>query len=1092
MPFTPYTSQTILPSANGVVDQQHASIQQQQQQQQPTSFFTRRPTAPSPVGSPPDVNPSLPPSPPSRFNTLLPSASNAASTSFTIDAVEAWDTNLYLGTSDGCVLHFILEEQSKPGEVPYASRLENKINLGFGRKSIERILVIPQVSKAVVLCDSTLSFYWLPAFAPIPVSSIPHIKGVSCFAHNVAEEGRIGEDGTIELCVVKRRVLQIYKVGELVQIKKEMPLPDGAITLARHGRNLCLADYNHYKLINLLMPNPTPLIPTPQVTISSPTMLGAGSQTVPKPVLTVIRPDEFLVVSGSIFTDSHGSPIRGTLQWASYPKALCVEFPYIAALLRNGTIEIHNILDQRRLQVITFPQSFEARGMSFGHGIKVWMESMAERLRRRPYAHINDEELESDLKRQVSKFSTVPARILIHGRDSVAAQIVTPLVVQVDNLLDDRRLEEALDMADQARNTMSTENNVYVERMQSELDYIYQKAGLLLLQETVFEDAFTLLSKGNIDPRMVIHLFSDLAASSRVNESPYVLLFDGVYGLLERTGRIEDMVAKTMERNYSPHLEEDHQRSSPTMELRRVLLRNAREALEKYLTIERGKRRMLIGKGDTVCKAIDTALLKLFVTNDQDDSIHRLLERPNDCSLEDCVNTLIRSKKYYALSILYQSKHMYEKVLETLTKIYMGELPDTRFTNGLEQIKRLLLRDISPEHLPMHALMQYAWWVTEQNPVDGVEIFVRSPRAKEMDSSEILEKLEQFGDEAVRSYLDYLVTTRKSKEPKHHTRLALTYVRSVILELEAVSKDTLHELVEEYKQTVNPSNVSENEMTFVGYLGAHQQSSLVRRRLLLIRLLQRSELYDPGALLEAIEKAGPLDIEKVIVYGRMKRHEDALRILIHDLGDFVGAETYCVTKGQSTGTVPAIIMQESVTPARTSSLSKKQVVKKKQQEEDAIPLPELPEENDERRALFSMLLQTYLSIKDSQLMLVRTMHLLTTQGYYLDILEVLDLIPDDWPIQMLQDFLIRSLRRSLHDHRNSQIVVSLSRGENVMANSQVIDLYKDIGPIYVDPQSECHKCHQYLGDSIVVREHRHGHLLHLTCAKAAGLVKADE
>lgn len=105
--------------------------------------------------------------------------------------------------------------------------------------------------------------------------------------------------------------------------------------------------------------------------------------------------------------------------------------------------------------------------MSFGHGIKVWMESMAERLRRRPYAHINDEELESDLKRQVSKFSTVPARILIHGRDSVAAQIVTPLVVQVDNLLDDRRLEEALDMADQARNTMSTENNVYVERMVS-------------------------------------------------------------------------------------------------------------------------------------------------------------------------------------------------------------------------------------------------------------------------------------------------------------------------------------------------------------------------------------------------------------------------------------------------------------------------------------------------------------------------------------------------------------------------------------------------------------------------------------------------
>lgn len=98
MPFTPYTSQTILPSANGVVDQQ-----QQQQQQQPTSFFTRRPTATSPVGSPPDVNPSLPPSPPSRFNTLLPSGSNVASTSFTIDAVEAWGKTTLVAPS---MIHF--------------------------------------------------------------------------------------------------------------------------------------------------------------------------------------------------------------------------------------------------------------------------------------------------------------------------------------------------------------------------------------------------------------------------------------------------------------------------------------------------------------------------------------------------------------------------------------------------------------------------------------------------------------------------------------------------------------------------------------------------------------------------------------------------------------------------------------------------------------------------------------------------------------------------------------------------------------------------------------------------------------------------
>ncbi|KAI9491305.1 hypothetical protein BDB00DRAFT_767359 [Zychaea mexicana] len=359
-------------------------------------------------------------------------------------------------------------------------------------------------------------------------------------------------------------------------------------------------------------------------------MLGTAPQTVPRPVLTVIKADEFLVVSGNvsannhttigIFADSHGSPIRGTLQWSSYPKALCVEFPYIAALLRNHTIEIHNILDQKLLQIIQLDPSFEPRGMSFGHGIKVWMEGMADRLSRRPWLssststtnnnNSEDDELQLQLRRQVARFSTLPARILVYGRDSVKAQIVTPLVVQVDALLDTKNFEEALDMADQARNTLSTENNTHVERMQSELDFIYQKAGLLLLQETLFEDAFALLSKGNLDPRVVIYLFGDLSQSSWISETPNVSLFDGIRSLLESIGNIEGVVAQTMEKNYSPHLEEeDDKRSSPTMEMRRVLLKNAREALERYLTVERGKHRNLIGKGNAVCKVSYSCIL---------------------------------------------------------------------------------------------------------------------------------------------------------------------------------------------------------------------------------------------------------------------------------------------------------------------------------------------------------------------------------------------------------------------------------------------------------------------------------------------------
>lgn len=68
--------------------------------------------------------------------------------------------------------------------------------------------------------DSTLLFFSLPFFDPISASFIPPIKGVTCFSHDIAEEGRIGEDGTVELIVVKRRALQIYKVGESMYLKR--------------------------------------------------------------------------------------------------------------------------------------------------------------------------------------------------------------------------------------------------------------------------------------------------------------------------------------------------------------------------------------------------------------------------------------------------------------------------------------------------------------------------------------------------------------------------------------------------------------------------------------------------------------------------------------------------------------------------------------------------------------------------------------------------------------------------------------------------------------------------------------------------------
>ncbi|KAG1170351.1 hypothetical protein G6F70_007735 [Rhizopus microsporus] len=898
-----------------------------------TSFFSRRATSP----------------PNDATSPILRLTSNT-SAAVRIDSVGAWDNDLYCGTSEGTVLHYSLQDNNTSAEKTLTTRLERTINLGYGKKSVERILLIPQVSKAIVLC---------------------------------AEEGRIGEDGTVELIVVKRRALQIYKVGESMYLKRELPLTEGAITLTRYGRILCLADHQNYKLINLQQSSVTMLIPTPQVPATTPTLL-LGSQLIPKPLMAVVRKDEFLVVSGGsgagsqtigIFVNPNGDAIRGTLQWPSYPKSLCVEFPYVAALLSNHTIEIHNILDQNLLQRIPLDPAMEPRGMAFGHGIKVWMDALATSLKRSPWKQeLTDSELQVQLQREIIKYSTITARILLYGKDSVLAQVTTPLTIQVDGLLERNLVEEAMQLAEQAKNTMSEDDQgtVYAERLKSELNYTFQKSGLLLLKETLFDDAFTLLSKGDIDPRVVIQLFDDLMLDSWLHSPPPILLFENVQRLIEDLGDLKKIVNGSL-----GEFKEDG--SSGAADMRSVLLENAREALNKYLLTEREKRKHKLGQNDIECEVIDSCLLKIYMSQGDNDSIYQLLQHPNDCNIDECSKILYESKKYYALSVMYESKHMYEKALELWTRIHEGELRDDDFKNGLNRVKELLLKDLETADLPLPAIMHYAWWLTKQSPRDGVEIFIRSPRARDMDPDEILERLERYDNQVVRSYLEYLVNNLKSENPDYCTRLACSYIKDIRDEIKQNDGlGLLKELVDDFKRDINPYPTDKDDdlshSTFLGYLSTQKtQLRLVQLRLVLIRFLQRSNIYSPEIVMNALSEAGPLDIEKAIVFGKMNKHQESLDILINELYDFVGAETYCVTNGHSAGIIPS-----TTVPVRSSSLSEK-------------PLPSVEyvssDQMIERSELFMMLFNAYISIKDSNLMIARTMHLLNTQGLYLNIIE---------------------------------------------------------------------------------------------------------
>lgn len=65
---------------------------------------------------------------------------------------------------------------------------------------------------SLVRKDSTLSFFNLPDFIPYSTQDLPHIKGVTAFCEDGSQKGRAGEDGSIRLCVTKRRIIQFYNI----------------------------------------------------------------------------------------------------------------------------------------------------------------------------------------------------------------------------------------------------------------------------------------------------------------------------------------------------------------------------------------------------------------------------------------------------------------------------------------------------------------------------------------------------------------------------------------------------------------------------------------------------------------------------------------------------------------------------------------------------------------------------------------------------------------------------------------------------------------------------------------------------------------
>lgn len=237
---------------------------------------------------------------------------------------------------------------------------------------------------------------------------------------------------------------------------------------------------------------------------------------------------------------------------------------------------------------------------------------------------------------------------------------------------------------------------------------------------------------------------------------------------------------------------------------------------------------------------------------------------------------------------------------------------------------------------------------------------------------------------------------------------------------------------QEYATTVNTS-----EVTIVSFtLSKARQSESMNTRAKLILLLHGSVVYDALAVQTRLDSLPGLLFEQALVAGRLSQHEQVLTILANKLQDLASAEAYCTHAGNgdilSARNVRELLQFLQLSPY-PSALYRKDGRRKASKQTNTPLTPAQKEEK--RKNLLNKLIKIQLeqcspltaSLLDQQ----RTAHVIETQAIRISAKDILNSIPDDWPLPLMQNFLIRSLRRSLHTRYEKKLVKAVLQSQTL-------------------------------------------------------------
>lgn len=160
--------------------------------------------------------------------------------------------------------------------------------------------------------------------------------------------------------------------------------------------------------------------------------------------------------------------------------------------------------------------------------------------------------------------------------------------------------------------------------------------------------------------------------------------------------------------------------------------------------------------------------------------------------------------------------------------------------------------------------------------------------------------------------------------------------------------------------------------------------------------------------------------ESIILVGRQGRHHEALRLLVHGLGDYDTAIRFCLVGSPVT------------------SLS--------------TPAPKIAggvaQDRQKQTQLLRHLFTQFVRIEDAATRVERTASLLEHFApVFDDVADVLAHIPDSWGLQVVTGYLERVLRHVVSQRRETKVHRALSAGRYLQVDADFIHKVERIGPL---------------------------------------------